>query len=87
MSAREQIMAIPLFKFIGTSLLVPTNEVVREKAADIAEAREKELLAEKAALIAELRSTPTSCDGDDENQRFLTVSEIEAVLTKYEEKP
>ena len=39
------------------------------------------------ALIAELRSTPTSCDGDDENERFLRVGEIEAILAKYESKP
>ena len=106
---REQIMAIEPDFAGAQEVHYGSFYRARERAADIAEARERELLAEhekwKAdfnlvykllendiielnskheALIAELRSTPTSCDGDDENDRFLRVGEIESILAKYE---
>jgi hypothetical protein len=72
MSVREQIMAIPC----------PPNKlgfnIALKQAADIAEAREKELLAEKAALIAEL-SGLNWCNLTDAHR-------IDAILDKYESK-
>ena len=72
---REQIVAIPC----------PPNKlgfhIALKQAADIAEAREKELLAEKAALIAELR------DEMKNGHAIVGTEQIESILTKYEAKP
>lgn len=50
MGVREDIMAIPVSKVEGFTVHIATNDQVRRMAADIAEARERELLAELADI-------------------------------------
>jgi hypothetical protein len=75
---REQIMALPC-PYHNASDEWYAWETGVEQAADIAEAREKELLAEKAALIAELRGLPRYC--------LQSSTALDEVLDKYEAKP
>jgi hypothetical protein len=85
MGVREQILSLPN----------PYDDISRDGSnkhcgydyaksdiADIAEAREKELLAEKAALIAELRSQIKP------NATYLVVDllVLNSILAKYESK-
>jgi hypothetical protein len=57
------------------------------------EAREKELLTEKAALIAEFRELSRGFIGWDEKfyeqncGDYIETKSLEAILAKYEEKP
>ena len=78
MSIYDQIMATKN-PFIGNESVNAAWEYSRMKCADIAEAREKELLAEKAALIAELRGLPRYC--------LQSSTALDEVLDKYEAKP
>ena len=61
--------------------LLPANIV--HEAALVAEAREKELLAEKAALIAELQEALCRKEGKD-GYAVVPALIIEAILAKYE---
>ena len=68
------------------------DEYIKEQwlnAEIIAEAREKELLAEKAALIAELRGLPTMKQhGHGEAaSEYYGKWKVEAILAKYEASP
>jgi hypothetical protein len=79
MGVREQIMAF------GTT----ANDkylALKHFAADIAEARERELLAERAAMIAELENLERWCEG---NNQFSSCSfhDVMVVVNKYEVHP
>lgn len=80
MSVREQIMAVgnPYIGGHGQDLF----EHGKRKCADIAETREKELLAEKAALIAELRGLI-----EPELHNLVRCAEVKAILAKHGGKP
>jgi hypothetical protein len=82
MNVRDEIMD-SVCPYGSASALYPAWEYGLIQAADIAEAREKELLAEKAALIAELRSQIKP------NATYLVVDllVLNSILAKYEGKP
>jgi hypothetical protein len=80
MGVREQIMG--LYDELPSDAFDIGKNLGLGIAADIAEAREKELLAEKAALIAELRSQIKP------NATYLVVDllVLNSILAKYESK-
>jgi hypothetical protein len=83
MSIYDQIMATKN-PFIGNESVNAAWEYSRMKCADIAEAREKELLADKAALIAELRGLAKYAFDAGYS---ISTNQIHAILDKYEGKP
>ena len=79
---REQILALEV------SAMGSVNPAfyMRKQAATIAEARERELLAEKAALIAELQEAVCRKEGKDD-YAVVPALIIENILAKYEASP
>jgi hypothetical protein len=86
-SIREQIMALRLGELRDSENAMYSPKEIRQQSADLAEARERELLERQAAMIAELRDVRRAIAyaAQSDNVMLAVYNKLDMAINNYGE--